>query len=135
MSKTYTIQTGVTLEQYEVLKEKAEYLGLVLSNYLRLVSLHGSIPMEEGSEGYYLLAEKANVLGISVRNYVEIVSYKLDNSVTTDTEKVVQIKLSESQHKIVTEKADSLGISVRSYLRLIALSGDVSVSISLPNTL
>lgn len=38
-----TIQTRVTDEEYKVVEEKANFLGLSVSNYLRLVALHANI--------------------------------------------------------------------------------------------
>lgn len=38
-----TIQTRVSEEEYRIIEEKANYLGLTISNYLRLVALHTKI--------------------------------------------------------------------------------------------
>lgn len=38
-----TIQTRVTEEEYQIIEEKANFLGLTTSNYLRLVCLHAKI--------------------------------------------------------------------------------------------
>lgn len=38
-----TIQTRVSDEEYSIIEEKANFLGLSISNYLRLVALHARI--------------------------------------------------------------------------------------------
>lgn len=38
-----TIQTRVTDEEYKIVEDKANFLGLSVSNYLRLVALHTRI--------------------------------------------------------------------------------------------
>ena len=38
-----TIQTRVSDEEYSIIEEKANFLGLSVSNYLRLIALHARI--------------------------------------------------------------------------------------------
>lgn len=38
-----TIQTRVTDEEYKAIEDKADFLGLSISNYLRLIALHARI--------------------------------------------------------------------------------------------
>lgn len=43
LQREKTIQTRVTDEEYKIVEEKANFLGLSVSNYLRLIALHAKV--------------------------------------------------------------------------------------------
>lgn len=101
----YTLQMRVTEQEANEIYQKASYYGLVVSEYMRLVSIHGNIP--------------ENCI---VPSY----EYGLNRNITP------QCKVTKQQFSIVQKKAKQLGLSISQYMRFVCLNADITVDIKPP---
>lgn len=104
----YTLQMRVSADEVKTINDKASQYGLTVSEYMRLVSLHGILP---------------NRIDTSATDY----RYGYNRDV------MVQTRVSRNQYNAVQKKAARLGLKISQYLRYVCLNAEITVHIKPPS--
>ena len=108
--KTY--QMRVTDDEYNIVEKKASMLGLVASNYMRMVCLHATVNITIG----------LNQIGIENMNGENIIK-------PGQREKTCQMRVTDEEYKHIEAKANALGLAASNYMRMVCLHANIGISI------
>lgn len=111
-----TLQIRVTEEQYNAIDNNATRLGLVISNYMRMVCLHSSVD-------------------IRIEPKISKVNEKINEQIFKEQlsggkkYKTCQMRVTDEESRIVQSKADALNLSLPNYMRMVCLNASIIVSL------